>query len=525
MANSLPANSVAASAAPLANGVPVAGLWAKLLLPSFSDCLFLAVLFWLYAAGWPSLLADGDTGWHIRTGEWILQNRAVPQTDLFSFSKAGQPWYAWEWLADVVYALLHGAMGLKAIVLLSALLIAGFGTLLFRHMVWCGATPFAALVVSLMVFGASAIHYLARPHVFTLFGMTAAMFLLERDRQRPGREIWWLVAAVPFWVNLHGGFLALIAVLVLLTVGTAAEQWLVARKEGSRTDWGPAKRYGVITAAAGLLTFANPYGWHLHQHILAYLRSDWIKANVQEFRSPVFRGESATQYEVMLFAGLGIVAWLLWRRQVVSALWILFWAHSSLTSVRHVPLFMIVAAPYVAMGLTALWKLHIEPAGRKTTRGILASLARDMTPGCSRSSVWIVTVALVLPLLPDNSVQWPTDFPAVKFPTAMVARHAEELIQGRTLTMDQWGDYLIYKSYPRQRVFVDGRSDFFGAEMGDEYLRLSQGTWDWRKLMEKHNFDVVLSPMEWPLTSLLKTDVQWRVVDDDGIAVLFKRAR
>ena len=24
------------------------------------------------------LLSDGDTGWHVRTGEWILQNGGVP---------------------------------------------------------------------------------------------------------------------------------------------------------------------------------------------------------------------------------------------------------------------------------------------------------------------------------------------------------------------------------------------------------------------------------------------------------------
>ena len=72
----------------------------RLLVPSLSDCLFLAILLWSFAAGsgWTVLLADGDTGWHIRTGEYILNTHSVPVRDLFSFSKAGQPWFAWEWL-------------------------------------------------------------------------------------------------------------------------------------------------------------------------------------------------------------------------------------------------------------------------------------------------------------------------------------------------------------------------------------------------------------------------------------------
>ena len=79
--------------------------WARLLIPSLSDLFFLAILVWLFmssgAAGWQGLLADGDVGWHIRTGEYILDHHAVPHQDLYSFSKPGAPWFAWEWGSDV----------------------------------------------------------------------------------------------------------------------------------------------------------------------------------------------------------------------------------------------------------------------------------------------------------------------------------------------------------------------------------------------------------------------------------------
>ena len=67
------------------------------LLPSFADFAFLMPIVFLFARmdGVKTLLSDCDTGWHIRTGEWILANRAVPSFDIFSFSKPGQPWFAW----------------------------------------------------------------------------------------------------------------------------------------------------------------------------------------------------------------------------------------------------------------------------------------------------------------------------------------------------------------------------------------------------------------------------------------------
>src|SRR6516164_7795602 len=75
------------------------------LVPSLSDLFFLALMVWLFLAGqygWKSLLADADVGWHIRTGEYILDHHAVPRTDLYSFSKPDAPWYAWEWGVDLI---------------------------------------------------------------------------------------------------------------------------------------------------------------------------------------------------------------------------------------------------------------------------------------------------------------------------------------------------------------------------------------------------------------------------------------
>src|SRR5205085_9547162 len=125
-----------------------------------------AILLWVFAAGsgWSVLLADGDTGWHIRTGDYILDTRSVPVRDLFSFSKPGEPWFAWEWLSDVIFALLHRAWGLKAVAVFAGLVLSLAATLLFRHMIWRGANLLAAVATTLVAAGASTIHYLARPH-------------------------------------------------------------------------------------------------------------------------------------------------------------------------------------------------------------------------------------------------------------------------------------------------------------------------------------------------------------------------
>ena len=33
---------------------------------------------------------DSDTWWHLRAGQWIVENRAVPQVDPFSYTRQGR---------------------------------------------------------------------------------------------------------------------------------------------------------------------------------------------------------------------------------------------------------------------------------------------------------------------------------------------------------------------------------------------------------------------------------------------------
>src|SRR5258708_17091434 len=90
--------------------------------PSLSDFAFLApaVLLFAVMGGTRVMLSDGDTGWHIRSGDWILEHGRPPAIDFFSFTKPGQPWYAFEWLWDVSFAWLHGRAGMAAGTLSSA---------------------------------------------------------------------------------------------------------------------------------------------------------------------------------------------------------------------------------------------------------------------------------------------------------------------------------------------------------------------------------------------------------------------
>lgn len=501
--------------------------WRRWVTPTFFDLIVVALPIWFFGladGGTGLLLSDGDTGWHIRTGDWILRHWSFVHGDIFSFTKPGDPWFAWEWLTDVLFSSLHTALGVKGILLFGIVMGTVFCGLLFRHMVWRGANVFVAMPLALMGFGAATVHLLARPHLWTMVTVAAAMWLIQRDLRSPTRWIWVLLPVTAVWTNLHGGWLALVAILGLVAVGTALESLM------GEAAWPGVWRYLSLSAGCFAASIVNPYGWRLHAHMLEYLSADWIKEMVGEFKSPSFRSENMAQFELLLLASLVAAGLILRRKRFVGPLLILFWAHSSLVSARHIPLFVAVSLPFLADELQRAWSYWTNGANRNSTAAILQSLAAEAQAGMGRMSVWAVIPFLVVasPLL---NLPWPKDFPVQRFPVAMVARHPALLSSARVYTEDQWADYLIYRlpsgAVPGQdrgvRVFFDGRSDFYGEKIAREYCDLMNASYQWRELLAKYRFDAVMIRPSSALAAVLKEAPEWRVIDDDKKTILFVR--
>ena len=496
----------------------VAARARRLLLPSLPDLVFIAILVWLLAGqGASGLLGDGDTGWHIRNGERILRNHAVPFSDPFAFGSAGYAWFAWEWLSDVVFALLHSWGGLKALVLLAGAVIAAAQCIVYRRCSARGVNPLLALCLVFLATNASSVHYLARPHLFTLLAIAAGAWILDEDS---GRGMWALVPIAALWVNLHGGFLALFP--------------LIGAKLAERILNRAPRPLIVRTAAVGLVcfgvTFVNPYGWRLYGHLSTYLRSDWIRQSVEEFQSPKFGSESMYCFEILLLLGFAVLPRLISRRRFADALIVAFWAHQALVSVRHVPVYCVLAVPPIAVELNRVWSQWANRVSRRSVFAILHAAGEDWgkLQQTLSPAPWLAVVALAA--IPGFSV-WPSDFPASRFPSAVVSRNWARLSGHpgdpplRVFSTDQWSDYLIYRLYPRVQTYFDGRSDFFMGWRGDQYRALMEGRPRSAAILEREGVGIALVPAGWALAGALTNDPAWKVLDRDSAAVLFERRR
>jgi len=538
------------------------------LMPSLTDVAFLLPLILLFGGlrGVRTLLSDGDTGWHVRVGEWILAHGQVPRQDMFSFTKPGQPFFAWEWLWDVGAAWLHQRWGLAGVVFASLFVIALSIVLLYRLVYRRCGNPLVSITLTGLAAAGASVHWLARPHLLTMLLMMVFLTILQRVREGHRAWLWSLPVLMILWANLHGGFP--IGIIIVGTYGAgellrAAISPNSAERQASLRAAGP---YLVATAGCALASLVNPYGYQLHAHLLEYFKDSYQLKYIAEFRSADFHSPPAMFLEIMLILGLGAAIWHGRRGQFAEVLMLAGLGHISLVMVRNIPIYMLAAAPIVAVPLVAWLKALADGPVAGWIRGLVGTfveIGEELVPMEGPWRVHLVPTAAMLLLAvamasPNAGIKLKADYDPHDYPekalaalnpawinplslnparpgpvafregsTVNAAAAAEPLFESseRIFTHDEWGDYLIYKLYPRGfKVFVDGRSDFYGGKFGQDYIDVLDVKYNWQQTLDRYGVDTILMPSDAALTGALKESQRWRVAYDDGRAIVFRPA-
>lgn len=505
------------------------------LMPSMTDMAFLMPILFLFARmdGVKTLLADGDTGWHIRTGQWILSHRQVPFHDIFSFTKPGQPWYAWEWLSDVGFAWLAGHGGLATLLVFSVLVICGTFVLLFR-LARRQANPVIAVVITMVAAAASSIHWLARPHLFTMLFLV--LFYSAIENVRAGRErfhgiplLALLPAATVVWTNLHGGFF--VGILMLGAYAAGEVLHLLLLPTPSPDALRRARNYFLTAAACAAASLVNPYFYRLHLHTYAFLTDSFQAQHIVEYLTLSFHHPVAIFFEALLLLGTAAAIWHASRGSYTEAVLMVMWGHAALLSGRNIPLFVIIAAPFVASAVDAwLQRLpHLQMAAwaRTASEKLVAILGEighaDAIPRWHLASLAGLGLVAALLFAPTPPPGFRPEYDPQAYPARAIG-FLKTTPSARIFTIDDWGDYLIYRLYPANRVFVDGRFDFYGDDFVLQYFDVMAVKSDWQQNLSRFGVDTILLPPSAPLAGVLKGSSRWRQVYDDGVALIFRQA-
>ena len=503
-------------------------------LPSLTDLVVLLPFVFALASGegLSLLTRDSDTGWHLRTGEWILQQGRVPVADMFSFTKGGQPWFAWEWLWDAAFGWLHLQAGLAAVALVALAVIGLAFAVTYRTAL--RRCNHVLLLFGLTVLGVftSAVHWHARPHLFTF--LFTAVFCAVLDRVRDGRTrlLWLLPPLMVLWTNIHGAFLVGLILLGALAVGEFCG-WLA----DDDSLWAARRlRNGglYLLTAAGCVaaTLVNPYGYQLHTHIWRYLFVENHSGLVEEFQSLSFHGLEGILFAALLSLAVLAMGWHFSRKEFGGGFLLLGWSWLALYSARNIPLLALVAIPWIGQAVQEfIATAGVAAFSNRIRRPWIAFLELEAEIGAMErhwrlylTSLACAGLLIALAYAPNPPARLRAEFSSKLYPVAAVEQYLASLPAPRIFAHDQWGGYLIYRLYPRLRVFTDGRSDFYGPVFIKDWVGIRDGAYDWQERLDKYSIDTVLLPVRASLSSTLKASGRWTAAFDDGTAIVFRRS-
>ncbi len=191
-------------------------------------------------------------------------------------------------------------------------------------------------------------HWLARPHLFTLLFVVVFWASLERAREGHTGWLFWLPVLTVLWTNLHGGFFVGIVLIGCYAAGEFT-RWLVEKdREEAKAALRRSKAYLITALASAGATLVNPYFYRLHLHVYKFLSGSPSQIRPTSSSRRTSRTSWPSGIEPMVLLGVVAVVWCLYRKRFAHAFLVAGWLHLALFSVRNLPIYLIVAAPVVA---------------------------------------------------------------------------------------------------------------------------------------------------------------------------------
>jgi len=466
-------------------------------------------------------ITDPDFWWHLRTGQYIVETRSIPHTDIFSTMRFGSEWVTHEWLSEVFMYGLFRALGYGGLIVGFSLLITAAFWIVYQRYRRLAAHPYVAGFALLLGAAATMPTWGVRPQMFSL--LLASIFLSFLDRysrceQMP--SIWWLAPLMILWVNLHAGF-ALGLVLIVLTIAGLLLDWLSLRKNSFADLWQRARPLCWLLIICVAAVCLNPNGARMYFYPFETLTSHAMMQYIQEWRSPDFHNPLFQALALLLLATFSATALSNRRPRPSQLLMLVATAWATLRSARNVAFFALVATPLLAehswIFITShRWGQWLEASEkRKPSEGSALKLVLNV--------LVLLLVLTVVALGVGRAVANQPVIEAQQFPAAAVDFIREQKPPQPIFNEYVWGGYLIWRLYPDYRVYIDGRADVYGDKLVEEWLETHDGKTNWREPLDRYGIHTVLVKPDIALASLLRQDADWQNVFEDKQAVIFVR--
>jgi hypothetical protein len=445
-------------------------------------------------------LQDSDSFWQIKVGQWIIDQRALPYTDLYSFTRFGETWTSTSWLSQVLFAIAYGPFDWSGpVILTSVALAATVG--IFIYLLEANLDPARSLLFAMVSLLVSIHHLLARPHILALPVLLAFIGGLIAAADRRTYPSWLLLPLIALWSNLHGGFvlgLALIGPIGLEAVWCADPQ----RRRALAVRWAI---FGICALAASCFT---PYGWNTLLGAARILNLGELLSVISEWQPAKFSSLGPFEASVLGLIGLGLFSGYVLSIPRIILLIGLTWM--ALTHVRNIEVFAFVVPLVLAKPLADQMRSAPEP--------------RQLLFSCPPYVAALAALA-VLVAASASTISY-TARHSFLFSEKLAPTDAVEILKRRgvqrVFNAYEFGGYLIARDI---RPFIDGRAELYGEKFVMDFFHACEARDmdDLLRMLDDYQIDATLLGANYPAARVLDHVAGWKRVYADSVAVIHVR--
>ncbi|MGC2193177.1 MAG: hypothetical protein WA628_00785 [Terriglobales bacterium] len=450
---------------------------------------------------------DLDNWWHLKVGEWILQNHSFPHAGIFSGTAANRPWAAYSWGYEVLLSLSYKWFDIMGMAVFGTILTVLVAASVYRMTRRLSGRFWVACLIATAACSVFLFTMCPRPVYFTMvLFATELTLILEANRSGRVQSLYWLPLLFLLWANLHIQFVYGLAIVGLL-LGA-----VVLQRLADATGWHPQYLslptlplgpVAAISAGCVLTPCISPYSYHLYEIVYAYASAKLPYQMIREMQPITFQVPS--HYLQVLLTGAAFFA--LGRKKQVDLFKFGMLILATIVGYRMMrdSWFICIAAAACMADFPAE-----EPAQREKWYEwlglaaflVAAGLLFARTTNFNRAGL-DARISTVFPVNAANYLRkhpWP----------------------GPLYNAFDWGGFLIWYM-PDYPVAIDGRTDLYGDEMGARFLATGSGDDSYLTDPYLNEAGVVLLQRDMPLAALLQSDPRFQKIYEDQLAVMFVR--
>jgi hypothetical protein len=478
-----------------------------------------------------------DFWWHLKVGQVILTSRKIPQVDLFSFTQAGRPFIYQNWLGEVLYYLTYRAGGLQLLILFNTVLLLCSFLPILHLCLQANVQRRVGALCSLVAAFVLGMYSNVRPQVYSFVLFAAFYWILCRHRDGRRDLTWVLPLLMVLWVNLHGAFVLGIGLIAIFLGGeTVRRLWY-----GPRADVLTSRalaRLALILVLTLLAILANPQGYHVFAYVRQLQVDPSSQALVTEWQVPDIKQlNDVLVFFGPLFLSLLVLFYARGRLNLTELGLFFGFAIFGVSAMRNAIWFALVVAPLLARHLAGP-----DVANLPTGTGAGADLARLVArlkrpPQQPRANHYRLNWAILIGLLLLTVLLSPWVRPHLNSerlrpqlveqgtPVGAMDYIAAHGLTGNIFHPQDYGDYLIWRLWPQQRSFIDGRVHLYPLKFVEDYvLALHDDQWESR--LAQYDIRFLLLPKGDASFAVMIRDAQssprWKLLYEDNVSVLFE---